>query len=80
MKKFSTACVALFAVALTGCVTNPIPEGYTGPRATIRDTGYADGNSRGFSMSPVFISREVPANKPLTLKLIGSHAYSPHQF
>jgi hypothetical protein len=104
MHKLLTACAVLFAVALTGCATNPIPEGYTGPRATIRDTGAAETGSRavmfwlnevdgkqiktspgetaranhgrGFSMSPVFISRDVPANKPLTLKLVGSRVFA----
>jgi hypothetical protein len=104
MTKLLTACAVLFAVALTGCATNPIPEGYTGPRATTRDTGSSESSSRavmfwvsevdskqiktspgetaranegrGFSMSPVIISREVPANEPLTLKLIGSRIFA----
>jgi hypothetical protein len=103
MHKPLTACAVLFAVALTGCATNPIPEGYTGPRATIRDTGAAETGSRavmfwlnevdgkqiktspgetaaknqgrGFSMSPVFIGRDVPA-KPLKLQLVGSRIFA----
>jgi hypothetical protein len=103
MKKGFAALAAVGAIILTGCATNPIPEGYTGPRATIRDTGSSETSSRavmfwlnevdgkqiktspgetaganqgrGFSMSPVFISRDVPA-KPLTLKLIGSRIFA----
>ena len=29
---------ALFVLALAGCATNPIPEGYTGPLARVTDT------------------------------------------
>jgi hypothetical protein len=104
MKKWFAAFAAVLIVFLTGCATNPIPEGYSGPRATIRDTGTSETGSRavmfwlnevdgkqiktspgetaaknqgrGFSMSPVFIGRDVPANKPLTLKLIGSRVFA----
>jgi hypothetical protein len=103
MKKGIAAFAAAVAVVLAGCATNPIPEGYTGPRAYIRDTGMSETGSRavmfwvnevdgkqiktspgetaaknqgrGFSMSPVFIGRDVPA-KPLTLKLIGSRVFA----
>ncbi|MGL4576035.1 MAG: hypothetical protein ACRCV9_14725 [Burkholderiaceae bacterium] len=103
MKKWFAALAAGMSIVLAGCATNPIPEGYTGPRAYIRDTGSSETSSRavmfwlnevdgkqintspgetaaknqgrGFSMSPVFIGRDVPA-KPLTLKLIGSRIFA----
>ena len=34
------------ALVLLGCATNPIPEGYTGPKATIRDSEASEGASK----------------------------------
>jgi hypothetical protein len=42
MKRFTVAV----AVVLLGCTSNPIPEGCTGPKATIRDSGASDGPSK----------------------------------
>jgi hypothetical protein len=42
MKRFAVAA----ALVLLGCATKPIPEGYTGPKATIRDSGASQGPSQ----------------------------------
>jgi hypothetical protein len=34
------------ALAVAGCATSPIPEGYTGPIATIRDSARSEGGTR----------------------------------
>ena len=34
------------ALAVAGCATSPIPEGYTGPIATIRDSARSESGSR----------------------------------
>jgi hypothetical protein len=44
MKLIVTACIAI--LALSGCATSPIPEGYTGPTAIIRDSAFSDSSSR----------------------------------
>ena len=44
MRKFSLALLALLAV--TGCATSPIPEGYSGPIATIRDSAASETSTR----------------------------------
>ena len=92
----------LLAVSLSGCATSPIPENYSGPLATVRDTAVSEtsnraqffylaqvdgqpvenvlgatrraNSGRGFAMSPVTFSREVPAN-PSTFTLAGRVAY-----
>ena len=91
----------LLALPLVGCATyKPVPEGYTGPIATVADSGFTedgtkaqlfvlsevDGNrirtsfeasanasyGKGFSLTTVFVKREVPA-KPMKVKLLASH-------
>ncbi|MEA3156347.1 MAG: hypothetical protein QOK44_3936 [Betaproteobacteria bacterium] len=44
MKSIFAACLTV--IALSGCVTSPIPEGYTGPTATIRDSALSDSSTR----------------------------------
>ena len=44
MKKLAFAAVA--SLLLSGCVTSPIPENYSGPLATIRDSGIAETGNR----------------------------------
>jgi hypothetical protein len=36
----------LFCLALAGCATSPVNEGYTGPTATIRDSANMESDSR----------------------------------
>ena len=40
--------LAAVAALLSGCATNPVPEGYTGPIARIQDTMSNDGNGIDF--------------------------------
>jgi hypothetical protein len=42
MKRFAVAA----SLVVLGCATNPIPEGYTGPKATVRDSGASEGASK----------------------------------
>lgn len=77
------------SLELAGCATNPIPAGYSGPIATIRDSTQSESSNRaqfyflseidgrtvenaltvtrgtnygkGFSLTPVDYSREIPA-------------------
>jgi hypothetical protein len=44
MKLIVTACIAMLALA--GCATSPVPEGYTGPTATIRDWAVPESSTR----------------------------------
>lgn len=44
MQKVALALLAL--LALPGCVTSPIPEGYSGPIATIRDSAASETSTR----------------------------------
>ena len=44
MRSIQGAC--LFVGLLYGCATSPIPEGYAGPTATIRDWAVAEGSNR----------------------------------
>jgi hypothetical protein len=92
----------LLSFLLAGCATvaPSIPDSYTGPRATLQDTGTSEDGSkarvfaaleldgqavqnslretrmasqgRGFSLSPRYTTREIPA-RPVKLKLIGTH-------
>lgn len=99
---FSLTALALLTV-LSACTHNPIPDGYTGPRAVIRDTAASTGptsgdifsvtqvdgkiimdsfnatrqanQGRGFYMEPIAVRREVPADQPITLTLVGRRAY-----
>jgi len=43
MKRF----LALLILSVVGCATNPIPEGYTGPKALIRDSGTTQSSEKG---------------------------------
>jgi hypothetical protein len=44
VKLILTACIAI--LALSACATSPIPEGYTGPTATIRDWAVPESSTR----------------------------------
>ena len=44
------AMLAACALALCGCVSNPIPDGYTGPLARISDS-YTPTNNGGVNFS-----------------------------
>jgi hypothetical protein len=45
MIKRAAAAIPMLAL-IAGCVTNPIPDDYPGPTATIRDTAIQEGPSR----------------------------------
>lgn len=50
----------VIAILLHGCATyNPIPEGYTGPVATIADSGFAESNAK----AQIFALMEIDGNK-----------------
>ena len=94
--------VIVALLSLSGCVTAPIPEGYSGPVATIRDTAVSESGTRaqfyfvsaidgqpirtilgatrqansgrGFALSPVPFSRDIPA-KPTTFTIEGKIGY-----
>jgi hypothetical protein len=96
------AAVLAAAFALAGCTTNPIPQGYTGPLATIDDSAVTrsstsadlfyvsdvDGrpiedsraatnranSGRGFSLTAVPVSRQIPA-RPSRLTIMGETHY-----
>ena len=44
----STFLIASFSALLGGCMSNPVPEGYTGPVARFQDTMVKDGNGVDF--------------------------------
>lgn len=47
MKLVALALVVATAVAATGCATyEPVPKEYTGPTATIRDTGFSEDGTK----------------------------------
>jgi hypothetical protein len=46
MRKRTAATISMLAL-IAGCVSNPVPEDYSGPTATIRDTAVQEGASRG---------------------------------
>lgn len=49
-------------VSISGCATyKPVPEGYTGPTATIVDTGFAEGGAK----AQMFVVLEVDGNRIL---------------
>jgi len=103
MKSF--VVITSLACLLAGCVSySPsIPEGYTGPRATIKDSAtvhsaskvdyfvvakidgkivknsrvesIAANQGRGFYMSPVVLTRDVPA-RPITVDLVARTEYA----
>jgi hypothetical protein len=52
---YRSAAVLAALIGLAACATNPIPEGYTGPRATISDTA----TSLGSSSADLFVLSKV---------------------
>ncbi len=57
----------LASTALAACATNPIPEGYTGPRATISDSA----KSLGTSSADLFVLSKVDG-KSIHESIIGT--------
>jgi hypothetical protein len=50
--------VAAFALLLAGCLTNStLPEGYTGPTATIKDSVAADHENHGYFLDKSLLTR-----------------------
>jgi hypothetical protein len=49
----------LTALLLTSCAASPIPEGYSGPIATIRDSAFSESNSR----AQFFFLSEINGNR-----------------
>lgn len=56
MKKFSVAALAL--LLLSACATSPIPDGYSGPVATVRDTAMSESATR----AQFFFLSEIDGN------------------
>lgn len=57
MKAFVTAVAVTF---LVGCATyQPVPDGYTGPVASVADSGFAEGGTK----AQLFVLSEVDGNK-----------------
>lgn len=89
MIKSNWLAIFLLLITTTGCVTQPIPNNYSGPIATFRDTALSESSTRaqfyflseidgkkidnilfatrqanagkGFSLTPVTYSRDIPA-------------------
>lgn len=65
--------IALLSISLliSGCVTSPVPDGYHGPLATIRDTGYQEDDTKAL----MFVVVEIDGN-PIRNSLGASAAAS----
>ena len=53
--RISNILLLTLALLVSGCMTNPIPEGYSGPRATVQDWARSETKSRAsvFSLAEV---------------------------
>lgn len=71
--QFKPAFCALLLVVLSGCASyKPVPEGYTGPVATVSDSGFAEDGSK----AQLFVLSEVDGNRIDTS--IGASAGASH--
>lgn len=62
----------LVALSLSGCVTQPIPEGYKGPVATVADSGFSEDGTKG----QLFVLAEIDGNP--VRNSIGASASASH--
>ena len=74
MRKLLVAAAA--SVVLSGCVTSPIPDNYSGPLATIRDSGVAETSNR----SQFFFLAEVDGQHVDNARSVSKRANSGRGF
>ena len=74
MKRLLLATAA--SLMLAGCVTSPIPENYSGPLATIRDTGMSESANR----SQFFFLAEVDGQPVENARSVSKRANSGRGF